>query len=174
MDYDKKKKPGVWLLIVGILMCVAGIYMWVEPLAVIVALALYLGIIFIVSGIGYIATFFAGWSSGWLLANGLIDLILGIVLITHLRLTIVTLPIILALWIIFVGVLRVAAAFKLKAVGFPKWGWSFVFGFLSILFGMFIIANPLVGVLSITVVLGTFMLIYGVFVIMEYFAGFTE
>lgn len=44
---------GIWHLIAGIVIAVLGVYVWFNPAATLLGLALYLGIIFIVVGAGY-------------------------------------------------------------------------------------------------------------------------
>ena len=61
---------GIWHLIAGIIMAVLGIYVWFNPVVSLVALALYLGIAFIVVGAGYLAVSFS-FQSGWYLLVGL-------------------------------------------------------------------------------------------------------
>lgn len=66
---------GIWHLIAGIIMAVLGIYVWFNPVVSLVALALYLGIAFIVVGAGYLAVSFsfqsAGtcWSDCWIFSS---------------------------------------------------------------------------------------------------------
>ena len=45
-------------------MAALGIYVWFNPVATMVALALYLGIAFIILGVGYVTASFR-YDSGW-------------------------------------------------------------------------------------------------------------
>ena len=167
---QEKNKNSVWILIVGIIMMGLGVYVWMNPLNAIVALALYIGVVFVVTGISYLAAFFSGWS-GWVLAQGLLDLTVGIILLSNLVVTIISLPIMFAFWALFVGILRLVAAFQLKSAGASHWIWALLSGLLGIAFGFMILAFPLIGMFTITVFMGTYMFMYGLLAVGEYFSS---
>ena len=50
----KSRPVSIWHLVAGVIMAALGIYVWFNPVATMVALALYLGIAFIVLGVGYV------------------------------------------------------------------------------------------------------------------------
>ena len=88
---------GIWHLIAGIVIAVLGVYVWFNPAATLLGLALYLGIIFIVVGAGYFMLSFSN-RSGWYLTVGILDMLVGVIFVGNLGLTAATLPIVLALW----------------------------------------------------------------------------
>ena len=61
-----KIKIGKSLPIFGVLMIVAGVWTWCHPDAVLLAMALYVGIVFLAGGIGYVHSFFQTRSGAWL------------------------------------------------------------------------------------------------------------
>ena len=74
---------GLLIFIVGALMAVAGFYMVSQPVAGLAAITLFLTAYFIVSGITEIIAAVqirpsSGW--GWMLFNGIVTLVLGILL----------------------------------------------------------------------------------------------
>ena len=77
-----------WLmLIIGILSIACGIWVFRNPVESYFALAVYFSIMFIMYGIGEIVNAFAGrhfrnW--GWGLAIGILDLIIGFILLGNL------------------------------------------------------------------------------------------
>ena len=71
------------VLVFGILMILAGIFTWFNPDTALLAMALYLGIVFLLGGVGYLSAFFS-YPSGGLLALGLLDIIVGVILMTNL------------------------------------------------------------------------------------------
>ena len=89
-------KPNKGLLFFGILMILAGVWVALNPDAVLLATALYLGAAFLLGGIGYLAVF-RTLKSGGFLALGLLDIIVGLVLITNLGVTAASLTVLLAL-----------------------------------------------------------------------------
>ena len=94
------------LLIFGLLMILTGIFTWLNPDAALLAIALYLGIVFLLGGISYLYAFFSVHSGG-LLALGLLDIIVGVILMTNLGVTVSSLPILLAIWVLCVGVSQI-------------------------------------------------------------------
>ena len=70
---------NIWTLIFGILMILGGLYALFNPLSALIAVALYLGILFIAMGIGYVASY-RTIQSGSILALGIIDILIGILL----------------------------------------------------------------------------------------------
>lgn len=158
---------GIWHLIAGIIMAVLGIYVWFNPVVSLVALALYLGIAFIVVGAGYLAVSFS-FQSGWYLLVGLLDIFVGIIFVGNLGVTAETLPIIFAVWCLAVGIVQLANAWQLRRDGFD-WGWSAGVGVLGIVFAFLILAYPVLGALTITAIMGAYILLYGLVEITEYF-----
>ena len=162
-------KPSVLVLIMGIIMVAGGIYTWFHPLAALAALALILGIIFIVVGAGYLAAYFGGSRSGWYLAVGLLDIFVGIILVSYLRQTILALPFMFAFWCLFTGVIQIAAAIQLKNSPMAKlWLWPLVAGIIGIIVGFWILFDPLAGAVTLTILLGVYLLVNGIATILEY------
>ena len=77
---------GIWHLIAGIVIAVLGVYVWFNPAATLLGLALYLGIIFIVVGAGYFMLSFSN-RSGWYLTVGILDMLVGVIFVGNLGLT---------------------------------------------------------------------------------------
>lgn len=162
-------KPSVWLMIFGVLTIVSGVYVWFNPDTALLAVALYLGMVFLFGGAAYLSAFFT-MKSGGLLALGLIDLIVGFILVAYLGLTAASMPIFLAVWILCVSVVQIAYGFDIKSWGVRAWKWSVVSGILGLVFGFLILTHPIVGVFTISVLLGLYMILYGSFCVGEYWA----
>lgn len=158
---------NLWHLVAGIIMAVFGVFIWFNPAATLMALALYLGVIFVVVGAGYFMASFS-YQSGWYLLVGILDMLVGVVFLTNIGVSAASLPIIFALWCMFVGVAQIVGSFELKKSGLP-WGWSLIMGVLGILFGFWILSSPVIGAITITALMGAYILIYGVVEIVEYF-----
>ena len=166
-DIEIRKTAGIWHLIAGILMALLGVFIWLNPAATLLALALYIGIVFIVVGAGYFAASFS-FRSGWYLLVGILDILVSIVFVSNLGVSAASLPIIFAIWCLAVGAIQVASAFQLRSEGFP-WGWSLSVGLLGIVFGFLILAYPALGALTITALMGAYVMLYGLFEVAQYF-----
>lgn len=163
------QKPSVLVLIMGIIMVIGGVYTWFHPLAALAALALILGIMFIVVGVGYLAAYFGGCRTGWYLAVGLLDVFVGIILVSYLRQTMLALPFMFAFWCIFSGVLQIAAAIQLKNSPMANlWLWPLIAGIIGIIVGFWILFAPLAGAVALTILLGVYLVVNGIASILEY------
>lgn len=158
-----------WLLLIGILMIAMGGYVWFHPANAIIALAFYLGVVFLAAGVGYLLSLFSSWS-GWSLALGLLNIFVGIIFLGNLGITVASIPIMFAFWALFSGIIRAVASFQLKRAGFPGWFWALISGILGVAFAFLIMSSPLIGVLTITILMGSYMIFYGILAIAEYFA----
>lgn len=167
---SRGERASIWLLLIGLIMIAMGGYVWYNPADAILALAFYFGVVFIMTGAGYLLSLFSGWS-GWILAQGLLDVFIGIIFLINIGVTAISIPIMFAFWALFVGVIRIMAAFQLKSSGASHWFWALLSGFLGILFAFLIISSPIIGMITITMFMGTYMILYGFLAIAEYFAG---
>ncbi len=152
----------IWLLIISLLLIVSGIYVFFNPFTALLTSALFVGVVLIVIGSGYILSFSKGESYA-ILALGILDILVGILFLTNLSLSALTLPIILAFWIMANSVVQLAMAFELKDDPmFPTKPW--VIGtFLGIVLSILIFMYPIVGTLTITILVGFYLIGYGLF-----------
>lgn len=156
---SKRTKNSLWLFSSGIVIIAMGIYVWLNPHEAFLALSVYIGIILLISGIGYFTAFLAK-SSSWYLSLSLLNILLSIIFIFSLGVSAETLPVMFAFWAIFVGVLQVASSYHHKRKG---WSWIFtvISGIFGILFGYLVILYPFVGTIAITILMGLYMILYG-------------
>jgi len=73
----------LWKMLVAVIYVIAGIYMLMNPLLGVVSLTLVLAVLFLFEGIIEIALYFsmrASRHSGWVLFDGIVTLILGILI----------------------------------------------------------------------------------------------
>ena len=166
-EKQKTFKIRKGLLFSSIFMLLAGILAWIFPDTALLAAALYLGVMFLISGGGYLADFYQ-LRSGWLLAVGLLNIIIGAILILNLGVTVASLPILLAIWILCLGVMQIAFGVDAKSVKDPAWKWIFIAGVLGILFGLMILGYPLLGALAVSTLFGLYFFLYGCLGLAEY------
>lgn len=118
---EKVQKLSVWHLIAGIIMAALGIFVWFNPMASLVAMALYLGIVFIVVGAGYFMASFA-YRSGWYLLVGFLDMLVGVIFVANLGVTAASLPIILPCGVWPSGRCKLFRPFSCATAAFPGGG----------------------------------------------------
>ena len=81
---------------------------------------------------------------GWMLVGGIIEIILGIILIFNVSLSAVALPIILGFWLLLRGFGTIGIGGDMTAVGVPGAGWTVFTGILLLLCSLWILLQPLV------------------------------
>ncbi len=111
---------GIWFL-VGMFLVIMGLYFLIHPDATLVSIAWLLGAAMLVSGVSdlvvYLARHRAYIASGWFLADGIIDLLLGLLFVCNSWLAAELLPYALAGWAILSGVIKCVGAAIYRRAG---------------------------------------------------------
>ena len=158
-----------WLVLVeGIVVALLGLILLVAPGASLVFLVWLLGIYLFVAGIFRIIGIFSDSSFwGWKLAAGILCLIAGLAIASN-PLWSTTLA---STWlVILVGFLAMLQGAAGLIVAFQGGGWGMgALSVLGILFGLFLVINPLIGAATLTLILAIFMLIGGVAAVIQAF-----
>lgn len=148
------RNPYWWLtLIIGVLSVICGIWVFRNPVESYFALAIYFSLMFILYGIGEIVNAFSrtahNW--GWGLAVGIIDLVIGFILLGNPLWTADMLPILVGFMLMFAGIGFIAQSAQMQRVAISGWGWLLTGGILTLIFAFLIIFHPLFGALNIIV-----------------------
>jgi len=147
MEQIKSAVKYWWVpLLVGILFIVSGIYTLMTPMETFLVLTVFFSVSFLVSGI--FEVFFAlsvrdsleGW--GWLLVYGLINLVVGMILINNPEISVATLPIYIGLLVMFRAITAIGSSMDLKRNGVSDWSYLLILGILGIIFSFILIRNP--------------------------------
>src|SRR5215831_7768934 len=134
--------PGI---AVGAFVIVFAAYMFVD------------GIFAIISGIRAARS---GEQWGLLILEGVVDLAAGILAIVWPAITLVALVWIVAIWAIVSGALMLAAAVSLN-LDYGRW-WLALGGIVSLVLGILLIIEPLIGAVVLTLWIGAYALVFGV------------
>ena len=158
-----------WVVLVeGIVLALFGLILLVAPGASLVFLVWLVGIYLLIAGILRIVGIFLDASSwGWKLAAAILCLIAGLAILSN-PLWSTTLT---STWlVILVGFLAMLQGAAGLIVAFQGGGWGMgALSVLGILFGLFLVINPLIGVAALTLILAIFMLIGGVGAVIQAF-----
>ncbi len=151
-----------WLLmLVGFLMVPCGFWLWMQPVLGYEALSMMLGWLIIAYGVVQLIVSThvrraPGW--GWWFAGGVLDLIIGFLLVNDLFASEMALPFFFACLFIYKGVAQIVASLNMLAIN--KYWWLYLInGFLLLLLGGLFIALPFIAMVSI-VFLCAFAFIY--------------
>lgn len=155
------------LFLISLILMAGGIFVLLNPMTALLASAIAIGCYFVLLGAGYL------WvarqcKTHWCLGLGILDVIIGLILLANINVTASTLPLIFGFWCLFVGVIQFVA-------GLQRDGWSDTFnlitllsGVLGIVFGTFIFLYPMFGAIAITLLLGAYLILYGVFEMLRF------
>jgi uncharacterized membrane protein HdeD (DUF308 family) len=105
--------------LLGVLSLVIGLYALRHVLITIVALALLLGIFWVVNGT---TELFAALSErqipnrGWLIFSGILGIIAGIILLAYPGISVLVLAVIIAIWLIVYGLMLISMGFQMRSL----------------------------------------------------------
>ncbi len=168
VSIESKKKleisPVPWwsILLEGIIAIVIGIFLLYEPIATTILLIQILAIFWLAGGIvSVIGALIFTKDGKWKLLSGILGIIAGIVILMY---PIISPYIVLKILVIFIGALAivngaVVLASTLKEGG--GWGMG-ALGILSIILGLLLLTNSLVGTLVMPWMFGLILIIGGV------------
>lgn len=158
-----------WTFVVrGLLAIAFGVLAFIAPglgIAVLVGLfaawALIDGVTSLVTGIGGRNRDKSWWLE---ILEGVVSIIAGIIALVFPVLAAEVLVIIIAAWAILTGIFEIIAAIRLREQIRGEF-WLGLAGLASILFGVILLVFPGVGALSLVWLIGSFALVFGVFLV---------
>jgi uncharacterized membrane protein HdeD (DUF308 family) len=158
-----------WVFLLrGIFGVIFGVLAFVMPGLTLATLVIVWGAYAFADGIFSLWSAASGSAHGddrWLVGlQGVIGLAAGIITLTMPGATAIGLLIAIAAWSLVVGVLQIAAAIELRKEIEGEF-WLGLSGLISVLFGLFIIARPGEGALAVIWIIGSYALIFGIFLV---------
>lgn len=161
----------VWMIVLGVLLVIGGIAYAAAPLSLYGLIQAIVAVVLIVHGalqvVSYARTpeFFR---SGVLLASGILNAVLGVLLIAlPSYLTATTIGFLLAFMLIMAGIERLTFARSMKFYGTGSTTFGKVTGVLEIVLGVLFLLMPLVSSLLLSFLLSGYLLIGGIALIAE-------
>lgn len=168
LDSARRAVKYWWMsLIIGVLALGIGVWCIFKPVEALLALTILFVVSFLISGI--LEIIFAlsnkdslhGW--GWTLASGIIDLLLGIILLCIPIETPLIMIYFVGFWIMFQSVWAIGAAVDLQRIKVSGWGWLLALAILGLIFSFVFIVSPGFGGGFIVVLMSVSFIIYGIF-----------
>lgn len=150
-----------WLAVtLGVLSLVAGVIVIVKPSNSLKTLAVIVGIFVLLDGIAELVLAFGSRTAnrGLVAVLGLLDLVVGILLIRHPLGGVKAIALLLAIWLIAAGVVRLVIAFDTHGDRLGR----FVVAAIEIVFGIVIVANPNIGFATLALLVGLAFIFNGV------------
>jgi uncharacterized membrane protein HdeD (DUF308 family) len=156
--------------LLGLAVAAVGIALLFHPVSAAHALAVLVGLGFVLAGLLETAV---GWNSGHrtvTVALGAVLVLAGVLAAAWPELTLGTLALITGLALILHGIARIALAVMARAE-FPGWGWLALAGGVNVLIGVLAIAWPQVTVFVLCIVLGVQVALFGLVLLAVAFTG---
>lgn len=157
-----------WLVLIkGIILIILAFVIFRHPVGTLVGITFYMGIGLLLTGIALIIAAIAARNDienwGWRLAEGILDALIGIMLLANPGITAAVIPFLIGFWAFFYGILLFVGSFGSKKTGYGNWWLELIAGILTVIIGYVIAFNPVVGIFTITTFIGISLLIVGVF-----------
>ena len=156
-----------WLyLLCGILCIAAGVAVFIFPMDSYMTLGIIFGILMLFVGA---VQLIVGASSGnyfamrgYLIVGGVLDIILGIFLCVNPGITLVLMPILLGIWMLYNSFIIMAFGGDMETFNVSGSGWVMAGGILLMLLSIFVLVNPLsAGVATVVVLTGIGLMVFG-------------
>lgn len=160
-EEDLLRVTRLWWLVVslGVLSVVAGGVVIAKPSNSLKALAVVVGIFLLLDGIAELILAFdrRTGNRGLVALLGLLDLIIGILLIRHPLTGVKAIALLLGIWLIAAGVVRVVIAFDTQGGRLGR----FIVAGIEIVFGIVIVSSPNIGYATLAVLVGLAFILNG-------------
>ncbi len=107
------------LAVLGVLSLIIGLYAVRHVLITLLALALLLGIFWIVSGAGELFTAISHREMrgrGWNAVMGIVSIVAGLVVLVYPGISLVTLAVVLSIWLLVLGAMQITVAFRIRSL----------------------------------------------------------
>jgi len=156
-------KNWYMVLIKGLIMILLAILIFKSPVGTLLTYGIWIGAGFIVSGFVRLIQGFSAKGTldnwGWIILEGLVDLFVGGVFVTHPAISASMLPIIIGFWAAFYGMLLFIDAFSGNGGMMLK----LISGIIIFILGAIIIFNPIAAGLTLAVWVGFALFVIGIY-----------
>lgn len=154
-------------LIIGLFFVVSALYIFRTPLESYVSLSILFSWLFLASGILEILFSLSNRKEienwGWTLFAGILNIVIGIILLSNPGFTMVLLPIYIGFGLMFRSIHGMSSSFELKSYKVNGWWQLLILGVLGLIFSVIMIFNPLFGGITIVYWTGASLLALGFF-----------
>ena len=162
----------LWL-VSGIILIFAGIIIMFNPTGTLETIAFVLSLALLISGVFSIITFIVShdqvFGAGWVLADGILDILIAAVLFLNTGVATNVLLCIFAMWALFTGISRIITSFDLKKLQIPSWFWMLIAGIAITVLGFLSFIEPLAAAITISIFIGLFFILQGIIAIVFWF-----
>ena len=165
-------KRNWWLLALrGVLAIIFGLIALLAPGIALFAFIIVFGVYAIIDGIAAVVIAIQERGSlsrwGWVLFEGIISILAGIVAFVYPGITALALLFVVAIYAILTGIMEIVAAFVIRGFAAREWALG-IAGVLSIIFGILLfVVRPGAGILTLLWLVGIYAIIFGILFIVR-------
>lgn len=156
-----------WLmLIAGILCVVAGICVFAFPIESYVTLSILFGVLMLLTGAAQLIIASTSGNylmmKGYFIVGGVLDVILGIFLCLYPGVSLVVLPIMMGLWLMYHSFIIISFGGDMDTFRLSGSGMMIILGILLLMLSIFVLVDPFsVGIVTVLTVAGVGLLMLG-------------
>lgn len=156
-----------WLyMLCGILCMVAGIAVFIFPMESYMTMGLLFGILMLFVGAAQLIVASSSGNylamKGYVIVGGILDLIMGIILCINPAVSLVLMPVLLGIWMLYHSFMIMAFGGDMETFRIDGSGWTVVGGALLMLLSIFVLVNPMsAGVATVVTLAGVGLIVFG-------------
>lgn len=163
----KYEKNSIWI---SVLMLILSIFIIFAPIKSILTIIYMFSIFVLIDGIMHIVSYFKTDKENRLMnfefSEGILDILFSVLIFFSASYLVPFLSILLGVWIIIKSIAEMQIALNIRNHIQKNWAWALVFSIISLILGIFILCNPMLGYLTISI-MGVFIAIYEILNIVE-------
>lgn len=156
-----------WLyMLCGILCMVAGIAVFIFPMESYMTMGLLFGILMLFVGAAQLIVASSSGNylamKGYVIVGGILDLIMGIILCINPAVSLVLMPVLLGIWMLYHSFMIMAFGGDMETFRIDGSGWTIAGGALLMLLSIFVLVNPMsAGVVTVVTLAGVGLIVFG-------------
>lgn len=161
---DEIKKNAGLTMLIGVMLVISGFFAIVSPLMAGLSIALVVGVLLLINGVGLLFLAFKAGSFGkgfFIFLAGILTILVGGIMFARPGAGLASMTLFLALYFLFSGISDIVWSFQLKPEN--GWGWTLFSGIVSLLLGVMIWRQfPVSGAWAVGVLVGIRFLTNGI------------
>ncbi len=151
------------MLALGLVTLIIGVILAAAPIASLALVAVLLGVVMVVTGIYYVVRAVAGREGNeraWHGVCGVVFILAGLALLRNLNLSVALIGLFIGFTWVIQGVLLLMEGFS-RGRRHAHPGWTLLFGVISLIAGIVVVASPIASVAVLTIFLGLWCAVMG-------------
>lgn len=167
MDTQQQKGFNWGSFLLGILFILVALLSFQDPVGNLVAIVIVIGAFAIIKGLFEIfvrnkVKEFTGYQSKMPIIIGIIDIVIGLLLLFNIGAGVITLPFVFAFWFLLDSIVGLMTAGAARVFSNGYYWFTVVVNIIGILLGIYLLFNPLSSVLTLSFLVGAYFMLVGI------------